>query len=169
MLAPPNCHLQASWVPELTFSAAEAPRRYSAWLGLAQYHFAPHKPEKDPRQKATLALSKKHQDKAVEAQIMGTHIAREMVNQPANKMTPQGLRLRRKKIAQTYSASVKVVKGKVLERYAPALHIVGRAAEMPPRLIDMSWGDERPLITLVAQGISFDSGGLDIKPSRAWN
>ena len=47
------------------------------------------------------------------------------------------------------------------------LHIVGRAAEIPPRLIDMSWGDEGPLITLVGKGISFDSGGLDIKPSRA--
>jgi leucyl aminopeptidase len=55
----------------------------------------------------------------------------------------------------------------VLEGYAPALHIVGRAAEIPPRLIDMSWGDEGPLITLVGKGISFDSGGLDIKPSRA--
>jgi leucyl aminopeptidase len=157
----------ASWAPEMTFAAEAGLGDIQLGWGLAQYHFAPHKPEKTASPKATLALSKKQQDKAIEAQIMGTHITREMVNQPANKMTPQGIEAAAKKIAQTYSASVKVVKGKVLEGYAPALHVVGRAAEVPPRLIDMSWGEEGPIITLVGKGISFDSGGLDIKPSRA--
>ena len=157
----------ASWAPEMTFAAEAGLGDIQLGWGLAQYHFAPHKPEKTASPKATLALSKKQQDKAIEAQIMGTHITREMVNQPANKMTPQGIEAAAKKIAQTYSASVKVVKGKVLEGYAPALHVVGRAAEVPPRLIDMSWGEEGPAITLVGKGISFDSGGLDIKPSRA--
>ena len=157
----------ASWAPEMTFAAEASLGDIQLGWGLAQYHFAPHKPEKATAQKATLALSKKQQDRAIEAQIMGTHITREMVNQPANKMTPQGIEEAAKKIAQTYSANVKVVKGKVLEGYAPAVHIVGRAAEIPPRLIDMSWGEEGPAITLVGKGISFDSGGLDIKPSRA--
>ena len=157
----------ASWAPEMTFAAEAGLGDIQLGWGLAQYHFAPHKPEKTASPKATLALSKKQQDKAIEAQIMGTHITREMVNQPANKMTPQGIEAAAKKIAQTYSASVKVVKGKVLEGYAPALHVVGRAAEVPPRLIDMSWGEEGLAITLVGKGISFDSGGLDIKPSRA--
>ena len=103
----------------------------------------------------------------MDAQVRGIHIVREMINQPANKMTPQGIEVAAKKIAQTFSAKIKVTKGKVLENYAPAIHIVGRAAEIPPRLIDMSWGDKGPVITLVGKGISFDSGGLDIKPSRA--
>ena len=118
----------ASWAPEMTFAAEAGLGDIQLGWGLAQYHFAPHKPEKTASPKAMLALSKKQQDKAIEAQIMGTHITREMVNQPANKMTPQGIEAAAKKIAQTYSASVKVVKGKVLEGYAPALHVVGRAA-----------------------------------------
>ncbi|MGB0397346.1 MAG: hypothetical protein ACPGHX_03840, partial [Candidatus Puniceispirillaceae bacterium] len=127
--------------------------------GLAQYHFAPHKPEKSADRKALLAIAKKDQDKAVDAQVRGIHIVREMINQPANKMTPQGIEAAAKKIAQTFSAKIKVTKGKVLESYAPAIHIVGRAAEIPPRLIDMSWGDKGPVITLVGKGISFDSRG----------
>ena len=156
-----------SWAPELTFSKAASLGDIQLGWGLAQYHFAPHRPDKDPDNKAQLALAKRDQDRGVEAQVRGIHIAREMINQPANKMTPQGIEAAAKEIAQTYSAKVKVTKGKVLESYAPALHIVGRAAEIPPRLIDMSWGDEGPLIPLVGKGISFDSGGLDIKPSRA--
>ena len=156
-----------SWAADLTFAGEADLRKIQLGWGLAQYHFAPHRPEKDPNNKAQLALAKTDQDRGVHAQLKGIHIAREMINQPANKMTPQGIEAAAKEIAQTYSAKVKVTKGKVLEGYAPALHIVGRAAEIPPRLIDMSWGDEGPLITLVGKGISFDSGGLDIKPSRA--
>ena len=156
-----------SWAADLTFAGEADIRKIQLGWGLAQYHFAPHRPEKDPNNKAQLALAKTDQDRGVHAQLKGIHIAREMINQPANKMTPQGIEAAAKEIAQTYSAKVKVTKGKVLEGYAPALHIVGRAAEIPPRLIDMSWGDEGPLITLVGKGISFDSGGLDIKPSRA--
>ena len=48
-----------------------------------------------------------------------------------------------------------------------AIDTVGRAAESPPRLIDMSWGESGPVITLVGKGVTFDSGGLDIKPSSA--
>ena len=34
-------------------------------------------------------------------------------------------------------------------------------------MIQLLWGDSGPVITLVGKGISFDSGGLDIKPSKA--
>ena len=127
-----------SWAADLTFAGEADLSKIQLGWGLAQYHFAPHRPEKDPNNKAQLALAKTDQDRGVHAQLKGIHIAREMINQPANKMTPQGIEAAAKEIAQTYSAKVKVTKGKVLEGYAPALHIVGRAAEIPPRLIDMS-------------------------------
>ena len=42
---------------------------------------------------------------------------------------------------------------------------------MPPRLIDIIWdnrdGNAGPQITLIGKGITFDSGGLDLKPSSA--
>src|SRR3546814_6464518 len=48
------------------------------------------------------------------------------------------------------------------------IHAVGRAAAKhhAPRLIEIEWGKEdHPRVALVGKGISFDSGGLDIKPA----
>jgi leucyl aminopeptidase len=48
------------------------------------------------------------------------------------------------------------------------IHAVGRASPRAPRLIDMTWGREGArTVTLVGKGITFDTGGLDIKPSSA--
>src|SRR5690606_1579311 len=46
----------------------------------------------------------------------------------------------------------------------PMIHAVGRASAQPPRLVDLTWGDEsHPKVTLVGKGVTFDTGGLDIK------
>ena len=45
------------------------------------------------------------------------------------------------------------------------IHAVGRASDRAPRLIDFKWGSEHaPQVTIVGKGMSFDTGGLDIKP-----
>ena len=44
---------------------------------------------------------------------------------------------------------------------------MGRAAEIAPRLMDLRWGKTGPKITLIGKGITFDTGGLDLKPSKA--
>ena len=58
--------------------------------------------------------------------------------------------------------------GDTLESGYPLIHAVGKAAmrEHAPRLIELNWGDDRhPRIAIVGKGITFDSGGLDIKPA----
>jgi len=46
----------------------------------------------------------------------------------------------------------------------PAIHAVGRASHRPPRLIELTWGDEKhPRIAIVGKGVCFDTGGLNIK------
>jgi len=41
---------------------------------------------------------------------------------------------------------------------------VGRASNDPPRLIELKWGKkEHPKICLIGKGVTFDSGGLDLK------
>ncbi len=162
------CNLPpGSWHPDFTFAADIAVSDIQLGWGLAQYQFAPHKTKEANKTLPLLALS----DKAVctdsSALVLGTHIVREMVNMPANQMTPAGIEQVAREIAQAYSARFSVVSGESLENYAPALHIVGRAAEIKPRMIELQWGDSGPVITLVGKGISFDSGGLDIKPSKA--
>ena len=45
------------------------------------------------------------------------------------------------------------------------IHAVGRSSVQEPRLIDMTWGNEKaPKVTLVGKGVCFDTGGLNIKP-----
>lgn len=156
-----------SWHPDFTFAADTAVSDIQLGWGLAQYKFAPHKTTDTDNALPELALSDTALCIDSSALVLGTHIVREMVNLPANQMTPAGIEQAAREIAQACSARFSVVSGEALESYAPALHTVGRAAEIGPRMIQLLWGDSGPVITLVGKGISFDSGGLDIKPSKA--
>ena len=90
---------------------------------------------------------------------------------PANYLTPQGLEDAARDLAASFDAQIDVTIGEALEKQYPAINTVGRAAEVPPRLIDIIWdnreGGKGPQITLIGKGITFDSGGLDLKPSSA--
>lgn len=99
--------------------------------------------------------------------LAGTRLCRDLINMPANKMTPAGLQQAAEQLASRHRAKITTLIGKKLETACPAVHIVGRSAEVPPRLIDLRWGKKGPLVTLVGKGVTFDSGGLDIKPSKA--
>ena len=97
----------------------------------------------------------------------GVAFCRDLINAPANHMTPAGLEDAARHLATRFGAAIEVTEGAALEADFPAINTVGRAAEVGPRLIDMRWGDSGPKITLIGKGITFDSGGLDLKPSKA--
>ena len=106
-------------------------------------------------------------DKRAHALARATYLCRDLINSPANQMTPSALAQEAQTIAQRFGASCKITTGDALATHFPAIHTVGRAAEIPPCLIDMKWGTTGPKITLVGKGVTFDSGGLDLKPSKA--
>jgi leucyl aminopeptidase len=57
-----------------------------------------------------------------------------------------------------------VVGDDLLTQNFPMIHAVGRASAQAPRLLDLAWGAEgEPKVTLVGKGVTFDTGGLDIK------
>ncbi len=63
-----------------------------------------------------------------------------------------------------------MTKGDRLDSEFPLVHAVGRAASRhhAPRMIELVWGNEKaPKLTLIGKGVSFDTGGLDLKPARA--
>ncbi len=99
--------------------------------------------------------------------VEGVWLCRDLINMPANYMTPQGLEDSAIDLAKKFGAAITVISGDELQTSFPAINTVGRAAEIAPRLIDFTWGDVGPRITLVGKGITFDSGGLDLKPSKA--
>lgn len=103
----------------------------------------------------------------VRAVAEAVHLVRDLIDQPAQDMTPAHLSDAAVELAQRHSAEISVIVGDDLlaENY-PAIHAVGRASVTPPRLIDIRWGDSRaPKVTLVGKGVTFDSGGLDLKPA----
>jgi leucyl aminopeptidase len=94
------------------------------------------------------------------------NLVRDLVNTPAEDMGPAALEGECERLAKAHGAKLKVTKGDVLERDYPMVHAVGRAAtrEHAPRLMRLTWGNEKhPLVAIVGKGVSFDSGGLDIK------
>ena len=97
----------------------------------------------------------------------GVTFCRDLINAPPNHMNPAGLEASARDLASRFGATIKVTTDAALESEFPAITTVGRAAEIAPRLIDMRWGDSGPAITLIGKGITFDSGGLDLKPSKA--
>ncbi len=100
-------------------------------------------------------------------QYVSSHCwARDLINRPANDLTPQALEDEARKLAQEYHAQINVITGDALlaENY-PMIHAVGQASAVAPRIIALRWGDPSAYkVTLVGKGVCFDTGGLDIKP-----
>jgi len=101
--------------------------------------------------------------------VEGVTLARDLINTPANDMGPAQLEQVARKLAARHAATISAVVGdELLAQNFPLIHAVGRAAAGAPRLIDMSWGDDKnPRVTLVGKGVCFDTGGLDIKPDAS--
>ena len=96
----------------------------------------------------------------------GIFLARDLINTPANDLSPHDLARAAEALATRHGAAVSIVDGEALRSGFPMIHAVGEASDRPPCLIDMHWGAEGdPKVTLIGKGIVFDTGGLDIKPS----
>ena len=92
---------------------------------------------------------------------------RDLVNAPANALGPQALEQEAVKLAEEFDASVAMVRGdELLAANFPLIHAVGRAAAEEPRIVDFTRGrEDAPKVTLLGKGVTFDTGGLDIKPA----
>ena len=93
----------------------------------------------------------------------GVHLARDLVNTPASDMGPAEIEAAARELAERHGATVSTVEGEALESGFPMIQAVGRASSRPPRLVDLTWGESGPAVTLVGKGVAFDTGGLDIK------
>ncbi|HET6388670.1 leucyl aminopeptidase family protein [Hyphomicrobium sp.] len=96
-------------------------------------------------------------------------LGRDMINTPASDLAPSDIEAFARVLAERHGAKISVTAGDdLLAANFPLIHAVGRASPRPPRLIDITWGPANaPKITLVGKGITFDTGGLDLKPASA--
>ncbi|KKB76703.1 cytochrome C oxidase subunit II [Devosia soli] len=112
-----------------------------------------------------LALSEAADAAEVERQVTAATLARDLVNTPTSDLGPNRLHEEVERFASERGMGFKAIVGDdLLDQNFPMIHAVGRASAEPPRLLDLSWGDEsHPKVTLVGKGVCFDTGGLDIK------
>ncbi|MBI4216069.1 MAG: leucyl aminopeptidase [Chloroflexi bacterium] len=95
--------------------------------------------------------------------------ARDMVNEPANYMTPTILAQEAQKVAQAYGLECQILNREQMEAVGMgALLGVAQGSRQPPQFIILRYrGDHKSsrLLALVGKGITFDSGGISIKPA----
>lgn len=92
-------------------------------------------------------------------------LGRDLINTPAADMAPSNLMAEIQAMAEQFDACCSVTTGDaLLDRNCGAIHAVGRAAEDPPSLAELTWGSaDHPHIVVIGKGVTFDSGGLDLK------
>lgn len=98
------------------------------------------------------------------------NFARDLVNEPANSLTPARMAEVAKDLAEKYELEIEVLEREKMEELGMgALLGVAQGSRQPPKFIILSYRGDRnsgDALGLVGKGITFDSGGISIKPSE---
>jgi leucyl aminopeptidase len=143
---------------------------------LGTYRFDKYLKEKNPR--AVRALTVLEPDRrgaagAREGVRLGriwaeaTCLTRDLVNEPANVVTPTFLARRATEIAREGGLKLRVLERAECARMGMGAYVgVAQGSEEPPKFIHLSYvpaGRARRRVVIIGKGITFDSGGLDLK------
>jgi leucyl aminopeptidase len=98
------------------------------------------------------------------------NFTRELVNEPSNRLTPTVFADRAKKMCESVGLKCEVMgPDKIKEMKMGAFWSVAQGSDEEPRLIVMRYepqgAPEKPVLGLVGKGITFDTGGISIKPA----
>lgn len=144
-----------------------------------QYAFSAYKTGKDPeRVNEVVVLSEAARRKDVvaaftAAQEIGGAVAltRDWVNTPPNDLVPHQFADRiAESLQKTKGVEVEVLDAAELERLGcGGILGVGQGSANPPCLVKLTWQPAKPAgsVALVGKGITYDSGGLTIKPGSS--
>ncbi len=162
------------------FNAAQSTQALCEGALLGLYRFTRYKKDaEDAREIAVLTLIERDREKlramAVAARrgrivAEATNVARDLGNEPGNALTPTELGRRARDLARRTGLRCRLLGPPELRRMgARALLGVARGSQEPPRLIILEYRGGRrggPHLGLVGKGITFDSGGISIKPAE---
>jgi len=101
-----------------------------------------------------------------------TNFARTLANEPANVLTPSALAEKAQTAGAEAGLEVQVLERDEMEKLGMnALLAVARGSDEPPKMIILRIKGQKqqkgaPLYALVGKGVTFDSGGISIKPSE---
>jgi leucyl aminopeptidase len=94
-----------------------------------------------------------------------TALARDLINTPSSVKTPAWLAEQAEAVAAESGLAVRVWKESELDEFG-GIRAVGQGSASPPRLVQLSYSPEGATehVVLVGKGITFDTGGLSLKP-----
>jgi len=123
--------------------------------------------ERDGSKHAALEQGVRHGRILAEA----TNCARDMINEPANYMTPSDMAEVARNVAAKYGLECSVLEREEMKNLGMgALLGVAQGSKQPPKFIIISYrGDDssKSTLGLIGKGLTFDSGGISIKPSES--
>lgn len=97
------------------------------------------------------------------------YMARDLVNRPSNQVTPTLLAEKAKEIAQMYGMEIEILEMSQAEALGMGAFVgVAKGSQEPCKFIILEYNKGKGLdtIALVGKGITFDSGGISLKPSE---
>ena len=95
------------------------------------------------------------------------NLARDLVNTPANYLYPESYAGVMGEVASTAGLDIEVLDEAALEKQGfGGILSVGRGSSRPPRLVHLTWAPSgaSKKVALVGKGITFDTGGISLKP-----
>lgn len=153
-------------------------RAIAEGLELGAYRFAKYLTgERKPKaelKSAIVAISSKAGAKAKAALAVGqsvagaVNLARDLSNEPPNVMHPEAFAGVARRLAKEHSLEVEIFDfAEIRRRGMKLIDAVGRGSAREPRLVHIAWSPKgaRRKVVFVGKGITFDSGGLSIKPA----
>jgi leucyl aminopeptidase len=143
-------------------------------MQFANYSFDIYKAKKASFVTDVELLGAKTKDRAIldklEASFEGVNLAKDLVNSCADEITPEHLAELARQLAKNSSMKLKILGRKQLEKEKLGLILaVGRASEREPQLIILDYVGSKKKnsekTVLIGKGVTYDTGGLNLKPT----
>jgi leucyl aminopeptidase len=151
-------------------SDPEAVRAFAEGAALAAYSFS-RRSEAKPRPLERLTLVVDHAGPAREAVAAASataaavHLARDLAQTPSLEKTPTWMAEQAQQIAARSGLTATVWdERRLAEEGFAGIVAVGRGSARPPRLVQLAYPGDGEHVVLVGKGITFDTGGLSLKP-----
>jgi len=157
---------------------AEASEAVAEASLLASYRFSRYRTKEDPKpapQTLTIVTTERGDARTIEkavgvarATADAVFMARDMINAPSNDKTPRQLAAQCEAMAKQVGLTCTVLDEKQIQEMGMgAFWGVAKGSAQPPRFVVLEWRGgpktQRP-IALVGKGITFDTGGISLKP-----
>jgi leucyl aminopeptidase len=157
---------------------AETAAQLAYGARLRSYRFDKYRTREKPEQKPTLkrltfgledASGAKRSYDPLEKVADGVFVTRDLVSEPANVIYPESLAEEAKKLSEV-GVEVEVLGEKQMKKLGMgALLVVGQGSKHESQLVVMQWrgaDSKQAPIAFVGKGVTFDTGGISIKPAQ---